>query len=63
MMIAFLLVFAVQANAQSNRYGIVNQKAPSLGVTEWRNLPEDLDTLDINDLHGKVVYLYGFQNW
>ena len=43
--------------------GILNQKAPSLGVTEWSNIPEGKTSLDIEDFKGKVVFLMCFQNW
>ena len=43
--------------------GILDQKAPSFGVTQWRNLPKGKTTLDIDDFKGKVLYLYGFQSW
>jgi len=43
--------------------GIRGNKAPSLGVSTWYNLPDDRQTVDITDYQGKVVYLYGFQSW
>ena len=43
--------------------GVLGEKAPSLGVTTWLNLPEGKDSLDVSDYKGKVVYLYGFQSW
>lgn len=48
--------------AQPER-GILGQRAPSLGVKTWFNLPKDKDSVDIGDYGGKVVYLYGFQSW
>ena len=48
--------------AQPER-GILGERAPSLGVTTWFNLPKDRDSVDIGDYEGKVVYLYGFQSW
>lgn len=43
--------------------GIKGQKAPSLSVKEWVNLPAGKNTLDIDDYKRKVVYLYCFQSW
>ncbi len=43
--------------------GILNQKAPSWGVSDWFQLPEGKKSLDIDDFTGKVVYLYCFQAW
>lgn len=43
--------------------GVLGEKAPSLGVTTWLNLPEGKDSVDVGDYEGKVVYLYGFQSW
>lgn len=43
--------------------GILNQKAPSFGVIQWRHLPKGKTTIDIDDFKGKVLYLYGFQSW
>ncbi|MCH7871991.1 MAG: TlpA family protein disulfide reductase [Planctomycetes bacterium] len=53
---------SVVAN-QRPKPGIVNQAAPSWGVTEWINLPEKKTTLDMADFEGKVVYLFCFQSW
>ncbi|MDP7134267.1 MAG: redoxin family protein, partial [Planctomycetota bacterium] len=54
--------FAFVANPVSAR-GILGQKAPSWGVTEWKNLPEGKKQLDLEDFKSKVVYLYCFQSW
>lgn len=43
--------------------GVLGEKAPSLGVKTWFNLPEGKDSVDVGDYKGKVVYLYGFQSW
>ena len=40
--------FAFVANPVSAR-GILGQKAPSWGVTEWKNLPEGKKQLDLED--------------
>jgi len=49
--------------AAAQERGIQGRKAPSWGVEQWINLPENKDTLDIDDYRGKVLYLYCFQSW
>ncbi|MHC4942569.1 MAG: peroxiredoxin family protein [Planctomycetota bacterium] len=63
--LAFYLVAlaTMPVSAQARSYGIAGQKAPSLGVTQWINLPEGKEILDIPDFKGKVLYLYCFQSW
>lgn len=46
-----------------HRYGILGQKAPEWGVSNWFNLENGTEKLDVSDFKGKVVYLYGFQSW
>jgi thiol-disulfide isomerase/thioredoxin len=58
----FSFLSTVAAPATPTR-GILNQKAPSLEVSEWFHLPEGKKSLDISDFAGKVVYLYCFQSW
>ena len=36
--------------------------APSLEVTEWAQLPEGHDSLDVDDYRGKVLYIFCFQS-
>ena len=43
--------------------GIPGQQAPEWDVSEWHQLPEGKDDLDITDYRGKVLYLYFFQSW
>lgn len=38
-------------------------KAPSWEGVEWINLAPGEDSLDINDLNGRVTYLSFFQKW
>jgi hypothetical protein len=38
-------------------------KAPSWEGVEWINLPPEVDSLNINDFKGKVIYLSFFQKW
>ena len=40
--------------------GIVGQQAPEWDVSEWHQLPEGKEDLDISDYKGKVLYLYFF---
>ncbi len=58
-----LLAVARPSVAQLQVGGIIGQAAPSWGVTQWTNLPQDQKTLDITDFSGKVLYLYCFQSW
>ena len=58
-----LLAVARPSSAQRHVGGIVGQPAPSWGVTQWTNLPQDDKTLDVTDFSGKVLYLYCFQSW
>ena len=44
-------------------YGIVGEAAPEWNVAEWFNLPRGETSLRLDDLAGKVVYLYAFQSW
>ena len=43
--------------------GIAGRPAPAWQVDQWFNLPQGTETLDVTDLKGKVIYLYGFQSW
>jgi thiol-disulfide isomerase/thioredoxin len=43
--------------------GILDQPAPTWSIDQWINLPEGAKSLDVHDLRGKVIYLYGFQAW
>jgi len=64
MPLAIILAFLMINPALQQRYtGILNQKAPSLGVRQWHQLPEGKKTIDIDDFKGKVVYLFCFQAW
>ena len=57
-----LLSHAADA-AGSHRPGIQGKKAPAFSVTEWINLKGEQKTFDLEDLEGKVIYLYCFQSW
>ncbi|MEE9131319.1 MAG: TlpA disulfide reductase family protein [Phycisphaerales bacterium] len=63
--LAGLMLLAVPrlSAAQLQVGGIVGQAAPSWGVAQWTNLPQDKKALDLSDFSGKVLYLYCFQSW
>lgn len=61
--VAVLLAAGLASAIGEERWGIVNQKAPSWGVQQWINLPQRKSSLDIEDYRGKVVYLFCFQSW
>ena len=63
LLVTVMFGFMTSADAQRRDLGILNQKAPSLGISEWFYLPEGKTTIDIGDVKGKVVYLYCFQSW
>lgn len=58
-----LIALPTTLHAEKPEHGILGQKAPAWDVTQWLNLPEKRETLDIEDFKGKVVYLYNFQSW
>lgn len=70
--IAGITLFAVvgrQAVGQSGNAhakpvrGIVGQQAPKWSTSKWIGLPTGKESLDIEDVQGKVIYLYFFQSW
>ena len=48
--------------AQPKR-GIVGQQAPQWETSKWIGLPAGKTSFDIEDVKGKVTYLYFFQSW
>ncbi len=58
-----LALFLNPFGVQHAQYGILDQKAPAWGVTDWYQLPRGKKSLDIEDFKGKVVYLFCFQSW
>ncbi len=38
--------------------GIVDQPAPDWDVSQWHQLPDGLESLNVDDYRGKVLYLY-----
>ncbi len=63
LMLLAILAIASSLPAQPPPRGILNEPAPSWEVKQWINLPKGAPGLDVDDLRGKVVYLYGFQSW
>ena len=67
--LAVLAVFCVsdgllaQSSPKKPVPGIVGQQAPHWDVSQWHQLPEGKQDLDITDYRGKVLYLYFFQSW
>ena len=43
--------------------GIVGQQAPAWSTSKWIGLPTGKKSFDIQDVKGKVTYLYFFQSW
>ena len=52
----------VQTRTKPKR-GIVGQQAPKWETSKWIGLPAGKTSFDINDVKGKVTYLYFFQSW
>lgn len=47
----------------SNAVSAQPEMAPTWEGTEWINLPVGKNTLDVDDLRGRVIYLSFFQKW
>ncbi len=64
-----LLAFAIasclafSATAQEMQKGIQGQKAPLLNVSDWYQVPEGKDKVEITDYEGKIVVMLFFQHW
>ena len=44
--------------------GIQGQQAPDLNLTTWIDGDgKPIDSIELNDYRGKVLYLYFFQDW
>ncbi|MHC4108134.1 MAG: peroxiredoxin family protein [Planctomycetota bacterium] len=65
LLIALLSITSITIGQYQRRpkLGIEGAKAPSFGVEQWINLPEGKRSLQLRNLHGKVVYLLCFQSW
>lgn len=42
---------------------LVGQAAPKWEVDEWHQLPDGVESLDVSDFRGKVLFMYSFQSW
>ena len=62
-MAAGALLAIVSAATAENERGILGQPAPEWSVNQWLNLSPGKKTIDIQDFHGKVLYLFCFQSW
>lgn len=60
--IGLFLTLTVSA-ATVNESGIVGKQAPSWSVDKWLNLPPGKQKIDVQDYHGKTLYLFFFQSW
>jgi len=58
-----LSVTVSNASAQQARSGILGKPAPAWIVDNWTNLADDIESIDVSDYDGKVLYLYFFQSW
>lgn len=61
--VLLLTLALLPVSTEAQRLGIRDRSAPSWEGVEWLNLPDDVESLDVADLHGKVVYLFFFQSW
>jgi len=57
-----LLPLASEGVMESER-GILGKPAPQWSVEQWLNLPPGKKKIEIQDFHGKVLYLFCFQSW
>ncbi len=58
----FLATAQDEANFEAARDGIEGLKAPPFGATEWIQLPEGKERLEINEFAGKFVVMLFFQS-
>jgi len=63
--LALIVLVAAPLAAQQTRRqpGVLGRAAPSWQVESWQQLPEGVDSIDVRDYRGKVVYLFFFQSW
>ena len=52
-----------QIPRQTQKPGIVGKKAADWKVSEWYQLPDNKESLNVDDYEGKFLYLYFFQSW
>ena len=53
----------LSAQENGSKPGIKGQQAPEWAVSQWHQLPDGKEALNIGDYKGKVLYLYFFQSW
>jgi thiol-disulfide isomerase/thioredoxin len=53
----------VSAQQTRPKPGILGQAAPTWRVESWHQLEKGVDSIDVSDYRGKVVYLFFFQSW
>ncbi|MCH8822728.1 MAG: TlpA family protein disulfide reductase [Planctomycetes bacterium] len=63
LIIVLTVVCGLTSLAIGQSRGVLGREAPSWRVDEWFQLPEGMETLDVVDYRGKVIYFYGFQSW
>lgn len=61
--IAGIVVTLTVSTATVNERGIVGKQAPSWSVDQWLNLPPGKQKIDVQDYHGKTLYMFCFQSW
>ncbi|HRQ87587.1 MAG TPA: TlpA disulfide reductase family protein [Bacteroidia bacterium] len=59
--IASLALLPLELSAQQK--GIEGELAPPLNVSDWINLPEGKDKVELSDYKGKIVAMLFFQHW
>lgn len=60
--IGVMLLCMTATQAQARQSQMIGKQAPALEVDQWYNLV-DKQSVSIEDLKGKVVYMYFFQSW
>jgi hypothetical protein len=56
--------FKISTASADSRLGILGQAAPELNLSTWIDgNGKKIESVRLSDYHGKVVYLYFFQDW
>lgn len=58
-----LVVVLPASNDAAFAKGIEGEQAPNWDITEWFNLPDGKEKLEISDFRGRVLMLYNYQSW
>ncbi len=58
----FTTLFHLPTAAQERPRGIQGEVAPQLGVTEWIQLPEGKEKIELSEFRGKTVIMLFFQH-